>query len=463
MMAQIIGYGSGMPRYDYDLFTIGAGSGGVRAARWAAGFGARVAIAEERYLGGTCVNVGCIPKKLLSYAAHFHEDFEDAASYGWRPGDAHFDWPALIGNKDREIARLNGVYERILKASGVDILRARARIADAHTVEVDGRRISTAHILVATGGWPVKPDIAGAELGFTSNEAFHLALLPARVVIVGGGYIAVEFASIFNGLGVNTTLVYRSERLLKSFDADLGRFLGEQMAAKGVRILYNRNIESIARAEAYAVTLSDGSTLETDGVMLATGRVPNTRHLGLEEAGVKLRENGAVVVDEKFQSSVPSIHAIGDAIDRVLLTPVALAEGMAVAERLFNPGSRVVNYENIPTTIFSHPNVGTVGLSESEARRRGFDITIYRSTFTPLKHTLTGRNEKVLMKLVVDRASDRVLGAHMVGAEAGEIIQGFAVALNCGATKRQLDATIGIHPTTAEEFVTLREPVSAAS
>jgi len=452
-----------MPRYDYDLFTIGAGSGGVRAARWAAGFGARVAIAEERYLGGTCVNVGCIPKKLLSYAAHFHDDFEDAASYGWQSADTRFNWPALIANKDREIARLNGVYERILRASGVDILHARARIADPHTIEVDGRRISTAHILVATGGWPVKPDIAGAELGFTSNEAFHLAQMPARVVIVGGGYIAVEFASIFNGLGVDTTLVYRSERLLRSFDADLGRFLGEQMAAKGVRILYNRNIVSLSRAAAYAVTLSDGSTLETDGVMLATGRAPNTRNLGLEEAGVKLRENGAVVVDEQFQSSVPSIHAIGDAIDRVLLTPVALAEGMAVAERLFNPRSRVVNYENIPTTIFSHPNVGTVGLSEFEARRRGVDIVIYRSTFTPLKHTLTGRNEKVLMKLVVDRANDRVLGVHMVGPEAGEIIQGFAVALNCGVTKRQLDATIGIHPTTAEEFVTLREPVSAAS
>jgi glutathione reductase (NADPH) len=452
-----------MSRYDYDLFTIGAGSGGVRAARWAAGFGARVAIAEERYLGGTCVNVGCIPKKLLSYAAHYHEDFEDAASYGWHPGDPRFDWSALIANKDREIARLNGVYERILKASGVEILRARARVTDPHTVEVGGRRITSAHVLIATGGWPVKPGIAGAELGFTSNEAFHLPRLPERVVIVGGGYIAVEFASIFNGLGAETTLVYRSERLLKSFDGDLGRFLGEQMAAKGVRILYNRNIASITRAAPYAVTLSDGSTLGTDGVMLATGRAPNTRNLGLEEAGVKLRENGAIIVDGTFQSSVPSIHAIGDAIDRVLLTPVALAEGMVIAERLFNPGSRVVNYENIPTTIFSHPNVGTVGLSESEARRRGFEITVYRSTFTPLRHTLTGRQEKVLMKLVVDQASDRVLGAHMVGAEAGEIIQGFAVALNCGATKRQLDATIGIHPTTAEEFVTMREPVTTVA
>ncbi|MGQ0523685.1 MAG: glutathione-disulfide reductase [Betaproteobacteria bacterium] len=451
-----------MAQYDYDLVTIGAGSGGVSAARWAAGSGARVAIAEERYLGGTCVNVGCIPKKLLSYAAHFHEDFEDARNYGWRLPPAQFDWQVLIANKDREIARLNGVYEKILKASGVEILRARARVIDPHTVEVDGRRITSSHILVATGGWPVKPAIRGAELAFTSNEAFHLPQLPARVVIIGGGYIAVEFASIFNGLGANTTLVYRSERLLKAFDADLGRFLGEQMSAKGIRILYNTDIAAIERADPCVVKLTDGTALAADGVMLATGRAPNTRHLGLEEAGVKLRENGAVIVDANYQSSVPSIHAIGDATDRVLLTPVALAEGMAVAERLFKPGGRAVSYENIATTIFSHPNVGTVGLSEAEARRRGSNVTIYRTAFTPLKHTLTGRAEKVLMKLVVDQATERVLGVHMVGPEAGEIIQGFALALNCGATKRQLDATIGIHPTTAEEFVTMREPAAPA-
>jgi glutathione reductase (NADPH) len=451
-----------MAQYDFDLFTIGAGSGGVRAARWAAGCGARVAIAEERYLGGTCVNVGCIPKKLLSYAAHFHEDFEDASNYGWRLPPAQFDWQVLIANKDREIARLNGVYEKILTASGVEILRARARVIDPHTVEVGGRHITSSHILVATGGWPVKPAIKGAELGFTSNEAFHLPQLPARVVVIGGGYIAVEFASIFNGLGANTTLVYRSERLLKSFDADLGRFLGEQMSAKGIRILYNTNIAAIERADPCVVKLTNGTALEADGVMLATGRAPNTRHLSLEKVGVKLRENGAVIVDANFQSSVPSIHAIGDATDRVLLTPVALAEGMAVAEHLFKPGGRVVSYENIATTIFSHPNVGTVGLSEAEARRRGANVTIYRTAFTPLKHTLTGRTEKVLMKLVVDQATERVLGVHMVGPEAGEIIQGFAVALNCGATKRQLDATIGIHPTTAEEFVTMREPAAIA-
>jgi glutathione reductase (NADPH) len=452
-----------MSQYDYDLITIGAGSGGVRAARWAAGFGARVAIAEERYLGGTCVNVGCIPKKLFSYAAHFREDFDDAMSYGWRPGEAAFDWPTLIANKDKEIARLNGVYERLLKESGVEILRARATVVDPHTVEIGGKRLTTAHILIATGGWPAKPSIPGAELGFTSNEAFHLPRLPRRVVVIGGGYVAVEFASIFNGLGVETTLVYRSERLLKSFDADLGRFLGEQMTSKGVRILYGRNIVAIERGAPFAVTLTGGTVLETDGVMLATGRAPNTRGLGLESAAVTLAENGAVIVDGNFQSSVPSIHAIGDATDRVLLTPVAIAEGMVVAERLFNSGGRVLDYENIPTTIFSHPSVGTVGLSEAEARRRGFSVALYRTSFTPLKHTLTGRAEKVLMKLVVDEASERVLGVHMVGPEAGEIIQGFAVALKCGATKREFDATIGIHPTTAEEFVTMREAARGTS
>jgi len=444
-------------KYDYDLFTIGAGSGGVRASRFAANFGARVAIAEERYLGGTCVNVGCIPKKLFAYAAHYHDDFEDTHGYGWSVNQPAFNWATLIANKDKEITRLNGVYERVLKSANVEILHERATVVDAHTVSIAGRQITAQHILIATGGWPVKPSMPGAELGFTSNEAFHLDTLPGRIVVVGGGYIAVEFASIFHGLGVDTTLVYRGERLLKSFDAELGTFLGEQMQTKGVKILFQRNITSIARAGSLKSTLTDGSTLESNGVMLATGRAPNAHGLGLENAGVKLAENGAVMVDKNFQTSVPSIHAIGDVTDRVLLTPVALAEGMVVADRLFGKGARTVSYDNIPTAIFSNPNVGTVGLSESEARGRGLDVSVFKSKFTALKHTLTGSKERVFMKLVVDKRTNRVLGVHMVGPDAGEIIQGFSVALNCGATKQQFDATIGIHPTMAEEFVTMRE------
>ncbi len=443
--------------FDYDLFTIGAGSGGVRASRFAANLGARVAVAEERYLGGTCVNAGCIPKKLFSYAAHFHDDIEDAENYGWQMAAPSFDWQTLVTNKDREIARLNGIYERLLTGADVKIFRSRATIVDPHTVEVDGRRITAAHILIATGGWPVKPPIPGADLAFTSNEAFHLPTLPRRAVVVGGGYIAVEFASIFLGLGVDTILVYRGNSLLKSFDADLGGFLAEQIQAKGMRILFRNNVTAITRGSALTATLNDGSILESDAVMLATGRAPNTKGLGLENAGVATDGAGAVQIDAGFQTNVPSIHAIGDVTNRVLLTPVALAEGMAVAVRLFGNGDKTVSYDNIPTVIFSNPNVGTVGMSEAEARKRGTDIAIFKSVFTPLKHTLTGRAEKVLMKLVVDKTSDRVLGVHMVGPDAGEIIQGFAVALNCGATKRQFDATIGIHPTMAEEFVTMRD------
>ncbi len=451
-----------MDQYDYDLFTIGAGSGGVRASRYAAGLGARVAVAEERYLGGTCVNVGCIPKKLFSYAAHYGEDIAHAGGYGWRAAAPVFDWRTLVANKNREIERLNAVYAKLLSGAGVTLLRGRATLVDAHTVEVDGRRVSAHYILVATGGWPVVPPVPGAEFAISSNEAFYLEQLPRRVLVVGGGYIAVEFASIFNGLGVDTTLVYRGERLLKEFDADLGTFLAAQMEKKGLRVRFRSTIERIARAadgRALRATLADASVLEADCVMYATGRAPNTHGLGLEAAGVKLAPNGAVVVDAKFKSSVPSIYAVGDVIDRVLLTPVALAEGMVVAENLFGTGERSLDYEGIPTAIFSNPNVGTVGLSEAKARERHGDIDVYRTAFGPLRHQLTGSGEQVLMKLVVDRMSDRVLGVHMVGPDAGEIIQGFAVALKCGATKRQFDTTIGIHPTMAEEFVTLREAV----
>jgi glutathione reductase (NADPH) len=446
-----------MAHYDYDLFTIGAGSGGVRASRFAARLGARVAVAEERYYGGTCVNVGCIPKKLFSYAAHYGEDIRDAAGYGWRVPPAAFDWPALIANKDREIERLNAVYAKLLTGVGVTLIDGHATVTDAHSVEIGGRRISARYILVATGGWPVVPPVPGAEHAISSNEAFHLDGLPRRVLIVGGGYIAVEFTSIFNGLGADTTLAYRGERLLRWFDADLGSFLAGQMEHKGVHVRLCSNVARIARDGALQVTLEDGSVLETDCVMYATGRAPNTRGLGLEDAGVSLAGNGAVMVDEGFRSSVPSIYAVGDVIDRMQLTPVALAEGMVVAENLFGSGGRSLEYEGIPTTIFSNPNVGTVGLSEAEARKRHACVDVYRTIFGPLRHQLTGSGEKVLMKLVVERNTERVLGVHMVGPDAGEIIQGFAVALKCGATKSQFDATIGIHPTIAEEFVTLRE------
>jgi glutathione reductase (NADPH) len=451
-----------MTQYDYDLFTIGAGSGGVRASRYAARLGARVAVAEERYLGGTCVNVGCIPKKLFSYAAHYGEDLGHAAGYGWSVPPPVFDWSTLVANKDCEIQRLNAVYAKLLTDAGVTLLQGSARLVDAHTVETGGRRFSARYILIATGGWPVVPPVPGAEHAISSNEAFHLAQLPRRVLVVGGGYIAVEFASIFHGLGVDTTLVYRGERLIKEFDADLGGFLAAQMEIKGVRIRFRSNVARIERpvqdrASVLHVTLADGSLLDTDCVMYATGRAPNTRGLGLESAGVNLAENGAVMVNLDFQSSVPSIYAVGDVIDRVLLTPVALAEGMIVAESLFGTGGRSLDYENIPTAVFSNPNVGTVGLSEAKARARHGDVDVYRTTFGALRHQLTGSGEKVMMKLVVDKKTERVLGVHMVGPDAGEIIQGFAVALKCGATKRQFDATIGIHPTIAEEFVTLRK------
>jgi len=449
-----------MSTYDYDLFTLGAGSGGVRASRFAAGMGAKVAVAEERYLGGTCVNVGCIPKKLFSYAAHYAEDFEEAVGFGWQASKPAFHWATLIANKDKEIARLNGIYERILANAGVTILRERAVVVDAHTVEVRGERITARHILVATGGWPLVPDIPGKELAITSNEAFHMTSLPKRAVVVGGGYIAVEFASIFNGLGVDTTLSYRGDCLLKVFDEDLGVFLAQEMSKKGMRIALRSHIQSIERrGDTLVCHCSDGSAIEADAVMYATGRAPNTHGLGLEHAGVELAANGAVIVDENFQTNVPSIHAIGDVIHRMQLTPVALAEGMAVADRLFGVGERRVDYRYVPTAVFSHPNVGTVGLSEAQARREYAEIDIYKTDFKPLKHTVSGSDERTFMKLVVDRATDRVLGVHMVGPEAGEILQGFAVALNCGATKRQFDATIGIHPTAAEEFVTMREPV----
>ncbi|HZD41074.1 MAG TPA: glutathione-disulfide reductase [Terriglobales bacterium] len=446
-----------MARYDYNLFTIGAGSGGVRASRVAASYGAKVAVAEERYLGGTCVNVGCIPKKLLVYASHFGEDFEDAAGFGWRVGERQVEWSKLIANKDKEIGRLNNVYRKLLEDAGVVIFTGRAELLDAHTIAVDGRRYTADYILIASGSWPMMPGIPGAEHAITSNEAFYLPNLPRRVLVVGGGYIGVEFASIFNGLGVETTEIYRGPLFLRGFDDDCRTTLAEEMKKRGIDLRFNTLIEKIEKGGGgLRAFLAGGDQLEADVILCAIGRIPNTRLLGLERAGVEVKINGGIAVDDYSKTNIDNIYAIGDCTDRIMLTPVAIAEGRAVAETLFNQNPVKPNYANVPTAVFSTPNVGTVGLTEAQARVLFKRIDVYKTSFRPLKHTLTGRDEKTLIKLVVDATTDRVLGCHMVGPDAGEIIQGMAVALNCGATKAQFDATIGIHPTAAEEFVTLR-------
>jgi glutathione reductase (NADPH) len=427
----------------------------VRASRFAAAYGARVAVAEFRPFGGTCVNVGCIPKKLLAYAAHYREDFEVAKSFGWTLGEPRFDWATLLANKDREIARLNSVYEGALTSAGARVIRGRARVLDPHTVEVNGKRHTTRHILVATGSWPQVPAIPGRELAITSNEAFHLEKLPRRALVVGGGYVALEFASIFNGLGVQTTLAYRGARLLRGFDADLGERIAEEMARKSVAIRLRAMPAKLERG--IRVTFEDGAAQDADLVLFATGRTPSTAGLGLEAAGVRLAADGAVVVDAFSRSSVDSIHAIGDVTNRLNLTPIATAEGMALARTLFRGEPTPVDHDNVPTAVFADPNVATVGLSEERARERFAKVDIYKVSFRALKHTLGAHAERTFMKLVVDAATQRVLGAHMVGPDAGEIIQGIAIAVKLGATKAQFDATLGIHPTAAEEFVTMRE------
>lgn len=449
--------------YDFDLYVIGAGSGGVRAARFAAGYGARVAVAESRYLGGTCVNVGCVPKKLLVYGAHFAEDFEQAEGFGWSLGEAKFDWATLIANKDREINRLNGIYRNLLVNSGVTLHEGHAKLVDPHTVEVNGQRYSAERILVAVGGWPQIPEIAGREHAISSNEAFFLKELPKRVLVVGGGYIAVEFAGIFHGLGAETTLLYRGDLFLRGFDGAVRKHLQEELTKRGMDLQFNADIERIEKQAdgSLNVTLKDGRQLQADCVFYATGRRPMLDNLGLENTRVKLDKKGFVEVDELYQTAEPSILAIGDVIGRVQLTPVALAEGMAVARRLFKPEQyRQVDYRMIPTAVFSLPNIGTVGLTEEQAREEGHEVQIFESRFRPMKLTLTECQERTLMKLVVDARTDKVLGCHMVGPEAGEIVQGLAIALKAGATKRDFDETIGVHPTAAEEFVTMRTPVA---
>ena len=447
-----------MADYEYDYFVIGAGSGGVRSARIAANHGARVAIAEDRFLGGTCVNVGCVPKKLLAYAAHAAHDFEDAKGFGWDVGDRRHDWSRLIDNKNEEIARLNGVYRHLLEGAGVTLIEGRASLVDAHTVDIDGERATAETILVATGGWPVLPEEPGVrEHGISSNEAFFLEKLPEHVIIGGGGYIAVEFAGIFNGLGSKVCQLYRGPMFLRGFDDDVRETLAEEIVKSGVDLRFNTIISRLEKTrDCVLAHLSDGSVIEAELAMFATGRRPNTDGIGLEEVGVELNPRGAVMVDSNYRTSVPNIYAIGDVTDRINLTPVAIAEGHALADTLFGGRPRGVDYDFIPSAVFSSPPVATVGLTEVDARAQYGKVDIYRSSFRPMKHTLGGRDERTMMKLIVDRATDRVVGCHMVGLDAPEIVQGVAIALNCGATKAQFDRTIGIHPTAAEELVTMR-------
>ncbi len=450
-----------MASHDYDLFVIGGGSGGVRAARISGGHGARVACAEEYRYGGTCVIRGCIPKKLLIYAAHFRHDIEDAASYGWTIPEPSFDWPALIAAKDKEIDRLNGIYERLLAGADVTAYHARATLLDRHTVAVGGDQVTADKILVACGGSPTLPPIPGIEHAITSNEALELERLPERVVIVGGGYIAVEFANIFHGLGARVTELYRGEQILRGFDDDIRHALAEEIGKQGIDLRVGTNVTAIEKAaDGLRLTLTDGSELACDEVMYATGRHPNTAGLGLEEAGVTLARNGAVEVDEWSRASADNIFAIGDVTDRINLTPVAIMEGHAFADTEFGGRPRKPDHRYVASAVFSQPPIGTVGLTEAEARERHGPVDIYRARFRPLKHTLTGREETTLVKLIVEPAGDRVIGVHMMGADAPEIVQLAGVALKCGATKAQFDATVGIHPTAAEEFVTLREKVA---
>jgi glutathione reductase (NADPH) len=453
-----------MQTFDFDLFVIGGGSGGVRAARMAAQRGARVALAEVAEMGGTCVNLGCIPKKLYSYAAHFAESFEESHGFGWVGEAPILNWNTLKTNRAREISRLNGIYVQLLKGSGVHLLEGWATLVDAHTVAVGGQHYSAQNILIATGGKPSVPDVAGSEHVITSNDIFDLSPFPQRLLVVGGGYIACEFASIFNGLGAQVTQLYRGTQVLRGFDEDVRAFIAGEMVKTGVALHLNTDVAAIERTgEGLQVRLLDGSHVTVDAVLYATGRVPLVDGLGLEAAGVKQNDAGAIQVNAQYQTSVPSIYALGDVTARVQLTPVALGEAMVVVDQLFGPAEgkapRSMSYDFIPTAVFTHPNIGTVGYTEAEASEKFGKIRVYRTDFKALKHTLSGSTERTLMKLLVEDATDRVVGLHMVGPDAGEVVQGFAVAMKAGATKAIFDSTIGIHPTLAEEFVTMREPV----
>jgi glutathione reductase (NADPH) len=446
--------------YDFDLFTIGAGSGGVAGSRRAASYGAKVAICESRRVGGTCVLRGCVPKKLLVYGSHFADEIEDARGFGWTINDHHVDWAKLIETKNRELDRLNGIYIRMLRDAGTHLLEGHARIVDAHTVEVNGTRHTAKYILIATGSRPVRPEIPGAELGISSDEALDLPQIPRRALIVGGGYIAVEFAGIWRGVGSEVTLAVRGDNVLRGFDSDVRESVAEALTKRGMRILRETVVRSIERMEnGLSVRLAGGEMIETDVVLFATGRTPNSQNIGLEDAGLRLDKNGAIEVNSFSQTNIPSIYAVGDVTNRINLTPVAIAEARAVAETLFHDNPMEMSHENVPSAVFCQPPVGSVGLSEEDARAKYGKIDVYRARFRPMKHTLTGRDERTMMKLVVERATNKVVGAHMVGTDAPEIIQGIAIAVQCGATKAQFDRTVGIHPTAAEEFVTMREPI----
>ncbi len=449
-----------MARFDFDLFTIGAGSGGVAGSRRAGSYGAKVGIAEAVRVGGTCVLRGCVPKKLLVYGAEFVDAFEDSAGFGWRLGERHFDWAQLISAKDKELDRLHGIYVNLLKGANVAIFEGHARLVDPHTVEVAGKRVTAAHIILATGARPVMPQMPGIEHAISSDEALDLKALPKRVLIVGGGYIAMEFAGIFGTLGSKVTVAIRAEQVLRGFDHDVRAALTEELARRGIEVRPRTRLASIDKGpQGLVATTADGSEIAADQILFATGRRPNVGNLGLMEAGVTLGEANMIAVDAQSRTAVPHIYAIGDVTDRLNLTPVAIAEGRAIAETLFNNNPMTVDHRNVATAVFSQPPVGTVGLTEEDARKHVGPVDVYRTRFRPMKYTLSGRQERTLMKLVVDRKTDRVLGCHMVGRDAPEITQGLAIALQCGATKRQFDRTIGIHPTAAEEFVTMRDKV----
>lgn len=451
-----------MAEFDFDLFVIGGGSGGVRASRMAAQCGKRVAIAEEYQFGGTCVIRGCIPKKLFVYASQFGEDFEDAAGFGWTVPERHFSWTTLLANKDKEIARLSDLYTANVKKAGVEIFQERAELVDAHTIRLarSGKQITAHTILIATGGRPSHEglDIPGVEHCISSNEAFHLEQLPRNIIIAGGGYIAVEFAHIFHGLGCDTTLIYRGDKLLRGFDEDMRDCLMAEMGRMGVRVICNRTFKRIdKRAEGLFAFTDHNEVLETGAIMLAIGRRPNTDGLGLERAGVKLGDKGEVIVDDYSRTNVSNVYAIGDVTNRLQLTPVAIHDAMCFAKTVFHDQPTPVDHTLVPTAVFSRPEIASVGLTEGKALEHGHAIDVYRSTFRPLKHTLSGRETRSQFKLIVDSANDRVLGCHVFGFNAAEIVQVVAVALKMDATKAQFDSVIALHPTAAEELVTMRE------